>query len=163
MLHIIYQLEFLFHQNSIYDLDYSCVNYIMFVSCYKKSCRSWVLAPCSADLQSFCMFNINEPVPPILAKYSVPEWCNLSSTTFIFSCCRLMDNPHSPITNVHVIIIASSSLVRTPPSPNFLDLVFPFRWLEMEHIEMFHALLALHRENDPFSIASIVNSKVSSI
>jgi hypothetical protein len=33
----------------------------------------------------------------------------------------------------------------------------------MEHIEMFHALLALHRENDPFSIASIVNSKVSSI
>jgi hypothetical protein len=27
---------------------------------------------------------------------------------------------------------------------------------------MFHALLALHRENVPFSIASIVNSKASS-
>ncbi len=71
-----------------------------------------------------------------------------------------MDNPHSPIVNVHVVTIASSYSVRTHLGPIFLDLVFPFRWL-MELIRMFHALLALHRENVPFSITSIANSKAS--
>ncbi len=74
-----------------------------------------------------------------------------------------MDSPHSPITNVHVITVASFSLVRTPLGLIFLDLVFPFKWLEMELIGMFHALLALRRENVPFSIASIINSKASFI
>ncbi len=74
-----------------------------------------------------------------------------------------MDNPHSPIANVHAIIVASFSSIRTPLSPIFHCLVFPFKWSEMELIRMFHALLTLCREYVPFSTTSIVNSKASCI
>ncbi len=74
-----------------------------------------------------------------------------------------MDNPHSPVANVHSIIVASSSSVRTPLGPIFLYLVFSFKWSEMELIGMFHAPLTLHREYVLFSTTSIINSKVSSI
>ncbi len=69
-----------------------------------------------------------------------------------------MDSPHSCIVNVHVIIIA---FVSTPLGPIFMDLVFPFRWLAREFIEMFHNLLAFLRECVPLSITSITTSNVS--
>jgi hypothetical protein len=74
-----------------------------------------------------------------------------------------MDSPHSPKANVHVINVASSFSVKTPLSPIFFYLVFPFKWSKMELIRLFHALLTLYREYVPFSITSIVNSKASSV
>jgi len=44
---------------------------------------------------------------------------------------------------VHLITAISSFYVSTPPSPIFLNQVFPFTWPTMEFIRMFHDLLAL--------------------
>ncbi len=74
-----------------------------------------------------------------------------------------MDSPHSCIANVHVITAESSTFIRTPLGPIFLDLVFPFEWLERELIGMLHDLLALLKECDPLSTTSMVVSNVSSI
>ncbi len=74
-----------------------------------------------------------------------------------------MDSAHSCIINVHVIIAESSSFVSTLLGPIFLDLVFPFRWLERELIGMFHDLLALFKECVPLSTTSMAVCNASSI
>ncbi len=99
-------------------------------------------------------------MPGIPSQNGIALVC-VSFATFIFSCCRLMYNPHSCIVNVHVVTIAHSSYVNTPFGPIFLDPVFPFRWWTRELIRMFHDLLALLRECVPLSITSIVFSNVS--
>ncbi len=72
-----------------------------------------------------------------------------------------MDSPHSCMSKVHLITTTSSSFVSTPFGPIFLDLVFPFRWLVVEFIGMFHDLLALLRECVALSTTSIVASNAS--
>ncbi len=67
-----------------------------------------------------------------------------------------MDNLH-----VHVITVTSSFSISTPPSPIFLDLVFPFRWSTREFIGMFHDLLAFLMECVLLSITSIASSSIS--
>ncbi len=84
-----------------------------------------------------------------------------SFATFIFSCCRLMDNPHSCMSKVHLITTTSFFLVSTPLGPIFLDLVFPFRWSVVELIGMFHDLLALLKECVSLSTTSIIASNIS--
>ncbi len=88
---------------------------------------------CFTNFQIFFLSYVNfwmfvvELGPLIITWYSILEWCNLClcySATFIFSCCKVMDNPHYFIVNIHVIIIASSFFVSTPLGPIFLD--FPF-------------------------------------
>lgn len=92
----------------------------------------------------------------------IQSWNNVglfcvSSTTFIFNWCKLMDNLHSCIAKVHLITSTSSFIVSTPPNPIFPNLVFPCRWLENEFKGMFHVLLALLNECVPFSITSFVH------
>jgi hypothetical protein len=107
------------------------------------------------EFQSFYWSNAHfwvfmlEPIPPTIAKYSILEWYILVyviSTTFIFNCYRFMDNPHFYMFKVHLIITTSFCFVSTLLGPIFLDLVFPFRWLTMELIGMFHDMLAFLRE-----------------
>jgi hypothetical protein len=74
-----------------------------------------------------------------------------------------MDSPYSCIVNFHAIIDDSSTFVNTPHGPIFLDIVFPFIWLEREFIGMFHDLLALLKECDLLSTTSMAISNVSSI
>jgi len=71
---------------------------------------------------------------------------------FIFSYYKLINNSHSCIVDVHIIISALSFFVSTPPSPIFEDLVFPFRWSTREFMGMFHDMLALLKEFIPFSL-----------
>jgi hypothetical protein len=78
----------------------------------------------------------------------IPFWNGValicvSSVTFIINYYRLINNSHSCIANVHVIISALFFFVNTFPGPVFQNLVFPFRWLAKEFIGMFHDLLAL--------------------
>lgn len=151
-------------------MDCSCVGCTMFLSYYRKNCKSWV---CPYVLQTsnafgcpiltfgcLCLNQYHQLLPGIPFQNGVTLVC-VRFATFIFSCYKLMDNPHSSIANVHTIIVASSSSIRTLPGPIFLYLVFPFKWSEMELIGMFHALLAFRRENVPLSITSIINSKDS--
>ncbi len=78
-----------------------------------------------------CLNQYHQLLPGIPFQNGVAFVC-VSYVTFIFSYCKLMNNPHSPITNVHVITVASFSLVRTPLGLIFLDLVFPFKWSEID-------------------------------
>jgi hypothetical protein len=57
-----------------------------------------------------------------------------------------MESPHSYILKSHAIIASSSSFVNTPGGPIFLLLVFPYRWLENEVMNMPQNLLAHHKE-----------------
>jgi len=97
---------------------------------------------------------------------SIPSWNNVglfyvNFTTFSFNWCRLMDNMYFCIAKVHLITWTSSSIVSTPPNPIFLNLVFPWRWLENEFKGMFHVFLALLNECVPLSTTSIVISNAS--
>ncbi len=87
----------------------------------------------------------------------------VSFVIIIFNCCKLMDNPHSCIANVHVITTTYSSSISTPHGPIFLYLVFPCKWSTREFIVRFHELLAFLRECVPLSITAIVTSNLSSI
>ncbi len=110
----------------------------------------------------FCLNQYHQLFPSIPSQNGV-SLVYVSFVTFIFSCCGLMDNPHSCMSKVHLIITTSSSFVSTPFGPIFLDMVFPFRWSIMELIGMFHDLMAFLRECVLLSTTSIVASNASSI
>jgi len=106
-----------------------------------------------------------EPIPPTIVWYPIFQngvtFICVSYTTFIFNYCKLiMGSPHFYIANVHLIILAYSFYVSTPFGLMFLDLVFPFKWSEIEFKIMFHILLALFKECVIFSITSIAISNV---
>ncbi len=84
----------------------------------------------------------------------------VSSVTFIFICCNVIENPHSYIPRIHGIIIISSSCVNTIVSPIFPLLVLPFKWSKRELGGMFQDLFAFFNECVPFSIASMASSNV---
>jgi hypothetical protein len=71
-----------------------------------------------------------------------------------------MDNLHSCIVKVHLIILASFSTMNTL-GPNFQNLVFPFSLSKSELKIMFHYLLTFINECVIFSITSIVVSSAS--
>ncbi len=87
----------------------------------------------------------------------------VSFATFVFNCCRLMDNPHSCMFKVHLINTTSFSFVSTSLSPIFLDLVFLFKWSKNELQKMFHDTLAFLKEHLPLSTSSITTSNCSFI
>jgi hypothetical protein len=62
-----------------------------------------------------------------------------------------MESPHSYIFKSHAIIVSSSSFDNTPSGPTFLLLVFPYRWLENEVMNMPQNLLAHHKKIIPLS------------
>ncbi len=97
-----------------------------------------------------------------IRSWNVVCFVYVSSTIFFFNCCRLMDNPHSCIARVHLITLAPSFAMSTPLGPIFLDLVFPFKWLENELKIMFHVLLALLNECIHSSTTCIVVPNASS-
>ncbi len=74
-----------------------------------------------------------------------------------------MDSPHSYIANVHAINVESFSSVSTFFGPILLDLIFPFKWLELELIGMFHDLLTFLKEGVTLSTTSMVVSNASFI
>jgi len=86
-------------------------------------------------------------------------WINFA--TFIFNCCRLINNPTSYIDKTQATTTWSFSTVSTPTSPSFLDLIFPYKWSNNEVRGMFHYLLAFLNEVVPFSIASMASSNAS--
>ncbi len=102
-----------------------------------------------------------EPIPPTIVWYPIFQngvtFICVNYTTFIFNYCKLiMDSPHFYIANVHLMILTPSFYVSTPLGLIFLDLVFPFKWLEIEFKIMFHILLALFKECVIFSITSLL-------
>ncbi len=87
----------------------------------------------------------------------------VSFATFIFSCCRLMDNPHSCMSKVHFITTTYFFSISTPFGPIFLNLLYPFRRSLMELISMSHDLFTFLKECVPLSTTSIATSNISSV
>jgi hypothetical protein len=144
----------------------------MFVSCYKKSYKKLYLALVPWNLQSFCNPNAyfwmfpTKPILPSLFRDFILEWCWSclgGFCKFHFNYCGVIESLHSYIPRIHVIIVTSSSLVKTFVGPILLLLVFPFKWMEKELSGMFQNLLAFFNECVPLSIASMVVSNVWSI
>lgn len=98
LLQIVYQLKFLFHLNSIHDMQCNCVGYIVIVGWCEMNCKKQVLVLVLSRLvcrmfisRYFCLNQYHQLFPSIPSQNGV-SLVYLSFVTFIFSCCGLMDN-----------------------------------------------------------------------
>jgi len=113
-------------------------------------------------LNSRCLFlnQYHQEFPNTLLRKSIGlVWVNFA--TFIFNCCTLIGSPTSYIDKTQATTAWSSSIVSTHVGLGFVDLVFPYKWLNNEVRGMFQCLLAFLNEVVPFSIAFMASSNVS--
>jgi hypothetical protein len=81
--------------------------------------------------------------------------------TFIFNCCKLIDNPTSCINKTQATTTYSSFSVSMHFGLGFLVLVLPYKWSKSEIRGMFHYLFALFKYSVPFSTTSLASSNCS--
>jgi len=127
---------------------------------------------CLVNIHPFNLTNVKfkmsplELVPPRGPWYPRRKGVGLvwvNSTTFIFNCYRLINSPTSGIDKTQATTTWSSSTVSMLVGPGFLDLVFPYKWLDNEVRGMFECILAFLNKVVLFSIASMASSNVSLI
>jgi hypothetical protein len=85
------------------------------------------------------------------------------TTTFNFSSCMVIDNPHSCIVNVHSTVALSSSSINTHVGPILQFLILWFRWSNREVSNIPHDLFTFHKEWIIVSTTSVTSSKAWSI